>query len=326
MMRISHLIILVAGICSIQVAAQQEIKEVNTVLCNFCLIQCKCDETIRKGAQELSQDFINITTDVQQIDWDNFDFNEARDKLFDLKDKYVIYKKEENSLKKYINKFKRLQVLNETVLETIGASILQQGTCDMQCAVSCIRPKLEFNQILSCMNDNCKCEFVAKIDDFVEHSTETVNRNIEELEAGYQAMEAQASLVSQSVDNNNCNQKCVAQCDFIRQFLDEQNYNFCMEKTCLCTQDEIQFGGSLQLAQEVDYGTVNSNTKQYVVLITLSAFIISLLIGVVAMSKPLQRKIKQLKNSGQNSLSDVKDQLKNSVMQKKDKDQEIKIV
>lgn len=99
------------------------------------------------------------------------------------------YRKEENSLKKYLGKFRKLQILNETVLNTLSDTVLQAGSCDMHCAAGCIRQRQGLHQILTCMNDNCQCTFIANLTDFAEHSIETVTKQLTELDDALQSVD-----------------------------------------------------------------------------------------------------------------------------------------
>jgi hypothetical protein len=72
-----------------------------------------------------------------------------------MKENYNKFKREENILKKYFSKFKRLESLNETFTKSLEDTLIKAGSCDYGCAVSCIRPKLGFEGMVGCMNSTC---------------------------------------------------------------------------------------------------------------------------------------------------------------------------
>lgn len=53
----------------------------------------------------------------------------------------------------------KLHELNNSYHEAIDHSIIVPDSCKMSCAVQCVKPKLEFPQIISCLNDTCSCSF-----------------------------------------------------------------------------------------------------------------------------------------------------------------------
>ena len=51
---------------------------------------------------------------LQDIDWSTYDFESARDQMFDTKDKWIAYKRQENEVKKVQHKLLKLHELNVT--------------------------------------------------------------------------------------------------------------------------------------------------------------------------------------------------------------------
>jgi hypothetical protein len=85
----------------------------------------------------------------------DINMDKARDALFDAKDKFIELRREERNFKKYETKYYRLQQLNNTANEFIQKTIIDIQKCDMNCAVNCVRPKLDFPKIVQCLDSSC---------------------------------------------------------------------------------------------------------------------------------------------------------------------------
>jgi hypothetical protein len=85
-----------------------------------------------------------------------------------LKDSWVSYKREANSLKKFEKRVAKTQKLYAEYLEQANKVFVNPDKCDMHCGHTCVREKAGVSEVLSCMQKECACEFLVEIDQIVE--------------------------------------------------------------------------------------------------------------------------------------------------------------
>ena len=136
---------------------------INILILQFrCLFLCKCDEAIKNAEHTVFEMIDNEVENTTNLDYENLDFTQARDQLFETREKWITFKKEENSMKKYQFKIDRIGKLNQIFEDAKINTIIEGDSCDMSCASNCIKPKLDFLQIAECLGHTCSCNL--KID------------------------------------------------------------------------------------------------------------------------------------------------------------------
>ncbi|CDW76192.1 UNKNOWN [Stylonychia lemnae] len=263
-----------------------------------CLIQCKCDKTLRDYSLNITEQKIDNLDGLEfnvQDQLKYFNLDRAREALFEAKDKYIELRREERTLKKYEAKFKRLQQLNQTATELIKKTIIDYEHCDMNCGINCIRPKLEFPSIVLCLNQQCSCQLISNPDEIIDRYENRV-------------VDAEPYLIEDQfegeVDKTNdiyniskpttlfqsiCNYTCLEECDSIRQFLEEDSYKYCIQKDCDCDYEQ-QILVQSQNQENLVEGFSPQNQKIFLML-TFLTIIISLAIGVSITYKPLKQRL-----------------------------------
>ncbi len=57
--------------------------------------------------------------------------------------------------------------------------------------------------------------------------------------------------LSITTSNGACNQECIQECEYVKAFLDQAHYNFCMKNRCGCSQDSIS-GTDSEIKTSID--------------------------------------------------------------------------